>query len=205
MSAHWINDYSSSVLTLVNYIPVVATVVTCVFSLVLARATLRQVEATDKGLALAREEFEREWSPELHIKLRRLSATDVEIVVTNLARASVLLQILQFRNLSRGTNFDRVVLNDPLIGGMTWTESMGKRLSAMTGPEYEGVIDACVTFFASGRMYRTDWFRFTVLVHNGHILRVDAVTSPARRVSILHGYEQQDEIELGKDIVEAES
>jgi hypothetical protein len=205
MSAHWINDYSSSVLTLVNYIPVVATVVTCVFSLVLARATLRQVEATDKGLALAREEFEREWSPELHIKLRRLSATDVEIVVTNLARASVLLQILQFRNLSRGTNFDRVVLNDPLIGGMTWTESMGKRLSAMTGPEYEGVIDACVTFFASGRMYRTDWFRFTVLVHNGHILRVDAVTSPARRVSILHGHEQQDEIELGKDIVEAES
>jgi hypothetical protein len=54
-------------------------------------------------------------------------------------------------------------------------------------------------------MYRTDWFRFTVLVHNGHILRVDAVTSPARRVSILHGHEQQDEIELGKDIVEAES
>ena len=70
MSAHWISDYSSSVLTLVNYIPVVATVVTCVFSLVLARATLRQVEATDKGLALAREEFEREWSPELQAQYR---------------------------------------------------------------------------------------------------------------------------------------
>src|SRR5437868_13129916 len=123
----WLNDHTGLVTTLINYVPIVTTVVTCIFSLVLARATLRQVEATDKGLALAREEFEREWSPELHIKLRRLSATDVEIVVTNLARASVLLQVLQFRNLSRGTNFDRCVLNDPLIGGITWTESMGKR------------------------------------------------------------------------------
>src|SRR5438270_12343571 len=107
----WLNDHTGLVTTLINYVPIVTTVVTCVFSLVLARATLRQVEATDKGLALAREEFEREWSPELHIKLRRLSATDVEMIVTNLARASVLLQVLQFRNLSRGTDLDRVVLN----------------------------------------------------------------------------------------------
>ena len=120
MSAHWFIDHSGSVISLVNYVPVVATIVTCVFSLVLARATLRQVEATDKGLALAREEFEREWSPELHIKLRRLSATDVEIVVTNLARASVLLQVLQFRNLSRGTNFDRC-----------WATRRGRRSSTI--------------------------------------------------------------------------
>src|SRR6185312_12622801 len=72
--------------TLISYIPVIATIVTTFFSIILARATLRYVEATDKGLALAREEFEREWTPELHIKLRRLSATDVEIVVTNLAK-----------------------------------------------------------------------------------------------------------------------
>src|ERR1700740_2260318 len=106
----WITSYRIQFSTLVAYIPVVATVVTCVFSLVLARATLRYVEATDKGLALAREEFEREWSPELHIKLRRLSANDAEIVVTNLARASVLLQVLQLRNLKTSVPFDRCVL-----------------------------------------------------------------------------------------------
>ena len=49
-------------------IPIIATIVTTLFSVILARATLRYVEATDKGLALAREEFEREWSPDLHIK-----------------------------------------------------------------------------------------------------------------------------------------
>ena len=76
--------------TLITYIPVMATVVTCFFSVILARATLRYVEATDKGLALAREEFEREWSPELHIKLERISPSEARIVVTNLGRTSVL-------------------------------------------------------------------------------------------------------------------
>src|SRR2546430_8635170 len=59
---------------LVEYIPVIATVVTTILSVVLARATLRYAKATDKSLALAREEFERVWSPELHIKLERVSA-----------------------------------------------------------------------------------------------------------------------------------
>ena len=96
--------------------------------------------------------------------------------------------------------FERCVLNDPLIGGLTWTESVGERLRAMTGHEFEGVVDVSITFFASGRMYRTDWFRFNVLVHNGHILRVEAVTLPARRVRVAHGHEQQVELELVKDV-----
>src|SRR6266853_2965400 len=93
--------------TLISYIPVMATVVTCFFSVVLARATLRYVEATDKGLALAREEFEREWSPELHIKLERISATEARVVVTNLAKISVLLQLVQLRKLSHAVTFER--------------------------------------------------------------------------------------------------
>jgi hypothetical protein len=199
----WVSDHFGVVNTVINYIPVVATVVTSVLSLVLARATLRYVEATDKGLALARAEFEREWAPELHIKLRRLSATDVEIVVTNLAKVSVLLQVVQFRNLSTSVPFDRWVLNDPLIGGMAWTENVGKRIAAMTGHEFEGVLDASATFFAAGRMYRTDWFRFNALVHNGHFLRVDAVNVAARRVKVEHVHEEVLESEMGRDVVEA--
>jgi len=83
--------------TLLSYIPVIATIVTTFFSIILARATLRYVEATDKGLALAREEFEREWSPDLHIKMERVSASEARIIVTNLAKTSVLLQLLQLR------------------------------------------------------------------------------------------------------------
>jgi len=86
MHIQWMNAYSIPFSSLVNYIPLVATVVTCVLSVILARATLRYAEAADKGLALAREEFEREWSPELHLKLERISATETQIVVTNLAK-----------------------------------------------------------------------------------------------------------------------
>src|SRR5216683_2602793 len=126
--------------TLIAYIPVIATVVTCFFSVVLARATLRYVEATDKGLALAREEFEREWSPELHIKLERISATEARVIVTNLAKSSVLLQLLQLRKLSHAVPFERCRLNDPLVGGMTWSQEMGRRILACTEQDFEGPI-----------------------------------------------------------------
>ena len=107
--------------TLISYIPIIATIVTTLFSVVLARATLRYVEATDKGLALAREEFEREWNPDLHIKMERISSDEARVIVTNLAKASVLLQLLQLRKLSHVMPFERCRLNDPLVGGMTWS------------------------------------------------------------------------------------
>ncbi len=86
MSVPSITSFRLSFTTLVSYIPLIATVVTCLFSVILARATLRYVEATDKGLALAREGFEREWTPDLHLKLERVSTTEANIIVTNLRR-----------------------------------------------------------------------------------------------------------------------
>jgi membrane protein YdbS with pleckstrin-like domain len=170
---------------LVDYIPLAATVVTCFLSVILARATLRYAEATDKSLALAREEFEREWSPELHIKLERTAADEARIVVTNLAKISVLLQLMQVRKISHAVPFERSLLNDPLVGGMTWTQDIGKPLLACTGAEFTGLIAASVTFYSSGRMFRTDWFRFHVQVSDGRILRVNPTNVPARRVRVL--------------------
>lgn len=168
--------------TLVSYIPIIATIVTTLFSVILARATLRYVEATDKGLALAREEFEREWNPDLHIKLERVSPTEARIIVTNLAKTSVLLQLLQLRKLSHAMPFERCRLNDPLVGGMTWTDEMGKRILACTGYEFEGPIAAAMTFYAAGRMYRTDWFRSQIVVREGHIVSLEPSNMPTRRV-----------------------
>lgn len=170
---------------LLAYIPVLATVVTCYFSVILTRATLRYVAATDKGLALAREEFEREWSPELHLKIERISPTEARIVATNLAKLSVLLQLLQIRKITFMVPFERCVLNDPLVGGMTWTQEIGKRLITCTGNDFEGQIAASMTFFASGRMFRTDWFRFHIQVERGRIVRLDPSNIPARRVRVL--------------------
>jgi hypothetical protein len=185
MHMQWINSYRIPFTTFISYVPIIATVVTCFFSVVLARATLRYVEATDKGLALAREEFEREWSPELHIKLERISATEARVVVTNLAKISVLLQLVQLRKLSHAVPFERCRLNDPLVGGMTWTQELGKRLLACTGEEFEGPIAASMTFYASGRMFRTDWFRSHIQVRDGRIISLEPSNIPARRVRVL--------------------
>src|SRR4029077_16005547 len=91
MHMQMMNSFRIPFTTLISYIPIIATIVTTLFSVILARATLRYVEATDKGLALAREEFEREWSPDLHIKMERVSASEARVIVTNLAKTSVLL------------------------------------------------------------------------------------------------------------------
>jgi hypothetical protein len=185
MSLPAINSVRTSFGAFVTYIPLIATVVTCFFSVILARATLRYVEATDKGLALAREEFEREWTPDLHIKLERISATEARVIVTNLAKSSVLLQLLQLRKISHAVPFERCRLNDPLVGGMTWSQEIGKRIVACTNKDFEGPIAASMTFYAAGRMFRTDWFRSHIQVRDGRILSLEPSTMPARRVRVV--------------------
>src|ERR1700728_5025643 len=185
MNPQFMNSIRTPVSVLLSYVPIMATVVTCFFSVVLARATLRYVEATDKGLQLAREEFEREWSPELHLKLERVSASEAKIIVTNLAKTSVLLQLVQLLKLSHAVPFERCRLNDPLVGGMTWTQEMGKRILACTGDEFEGPIAASMTFYCSGRMFRTDWFRSQIQVRDGRILSRHPSNMPARRVRVI--------------------
>jgi hypothetical protein len=196
----WINSFRMSFTTLLSYIPILATIVTCFFSVILVRATLRYVEATDKGLALAREEFEREWSPDLHIKLERISNTEAKIVVTNLAKSSVLLQLLQLRKISHAVPFERCRLNDPLVGGMTWTEEMGKRILACTGKEFEGPIAASITFYCSGRMFRTDWFRSQIQVSEGRILSLEPSNMPARRVRVIERKGQERRRDFVQDV-----
>ena len=200
MSMPAINSLRNSATTLVTYIPLIATVVTCFFSVILARATLRYVEATDKGLALAREEFEREWTPDLHIKLERISATEARVIVTNLAKSSVLLQLLQLRKLSHAVPFERCRLNDPLVGGMTWTEELGRRILACTGKEFEGPIAASMTFYAAGRMFRTDWFRSHIQVRDGRILTLEPTNTPARRVRVIERKGQERRREFVQDV-----
>src|ERR1700745_4057117 len=168
--------------TLMSYIPVIATIVTTFFSIVLARATLRYVESTDKGLALAREEFEREWNPDLHIKMERVSNTEAQLIVTNLGKTSVLLQLLQLRKLSHATPLQRSRLTDPLFAAPPCTKKMDKRLLACTGYEFEGPIAAAMTFYAAGRMYRTDWFRSQIVVREGRVVSLAPSNIPTRRV-----------------------
>lgn len=201
MHMQWFSRYNIPFNLIVTYIPLVATVATTILSLVLARATLRYAESSDKSLALARDEFERQWSPELHIKLEKASARQAKIVITNLARISVLLQMIQLRRLSMAVPSLRSFVNEPLVGGTTWNEELGQRLFAATGDDYDGQIAAAVTFYCSGRLFRTDWFRFQIQVSHGEIVRLDPVNIAARRVRVLDGSAKTRQ-EMVKDVVE---
>src|SRR5262249_34781438 len=175
MFTQWFTQHSIPFQVIVAYVPLVATIATTILSIVLARATLRYAETTDKSLALAREEFERQWSPELHIKLEKISSRKTKIVVTNLAKISVLLQMVQLRRISMAVPSLRSTLNEPLVGGSTWSDELGQYLFTCTGDDYEGQIAASVTFYASGRLFRTDWFRFQIQVRHGEVLQLEPV------------------------------
>lgn len=204
MHFQWLSQHTIPFQIVVEYIPLMATVATTILSIVLARATLRYAETTDNSLALAREEFERQWSPELHVKLEKLSNRQTRVVVTNLARISVLIQMVQLRQLSMAVPALRSFLNEPLVGGCTWTDELGKHMFACTGDDYDGQIAASVTFYASGRLFRTDWFRFQIEVSHGDILRLEPVNIAARRVQAL-GDEEEVKQELVEDVVKAKA
>jgi hypothetical protein len=204
MHTQWFSQHSIPFQLIVAYIPLIATIATTILSIVLARATLRYAETTDKSLALAREEFERQWSPELHVKLEKLSNRQTKIVVTNLGRISVLLQMVQLRQLSMAVPALRSFMNEPVVGGCTWTDELGKHLYTCTGDDYEGQIAASVTFYASGRLYRTDWFRFQIEVSRGEILRLEPVNIAARRVQTLDAHEELQQ-ELVQDVVKTKA
>lgn len=180
-----IHGYRLSVPDLVNFIPVLATIVTTFLSIVLARATLRYAHAADRTLELAHEQFEREWAPELHVRLERVSAGEARFIITNLARTSVLLQLVQLRSTTHALPFEKQYLNDPLVGGTAWTHPVGDRLLHLAGHNFQGVIGASASFYCSGRLFRSDWFRFKVEIRNGRIDHIDPVIIPARRVRVL--------------------
>ena len=201
MNMQLVNQFRIPFSTLISYIPIIATIVTTLFSVILARATLRYVEATDKGLALAREEFEREWNPDLHVKIERVSNTEAKVIITNLAKASVLLQLLQLRKLSHAMPFERCRLNDPLVGGMTWSQEMGRRILACTGSDFEGPIAASVTFYAAGRMFRTDWFRSQIQVREGRLVSLEPSNMPSRRVRAVERKGPERRREFVQDVI----
>jgi len=171
--------------TVISIIPLLATIVTTLVTVILARATLRYAAATDKSLELAREQFEREWAPELHIHIERLSEEDAKVIITNLAKSSVLLQLVQIRKIHDAVPFAKYPLNHPLVGGRSWMEDVGDRFLALGSQEFRGTVAASATFFCSGRLYRTDWFRFELEVSGRNILRLVPITAAANRARVL--------------------
>jgi hypothetical protein len=88
---------------------------------------------------------------------------------------------------------------------MTWTQNFQRRLITATGDDFDGPIAASITFFASGRRFRTDWFRFQIKVKRGQIIDLEPITMAARRVQVLEPEtcepKSDRELELVRDVV----
>src|SRR5579864_1875816 len=177
---HWIAWIAGlgrpSLQTVLSLIPLLATIVTTLVTVILARATLRYAAATDKSL---------ERAPELHIHIERVSEEDASIVITNLAKSSVLLQLVQIRKIHDAVPFAKFALNHPLVGGRSWLQEVGNKFLALGSQEFRGTIAASATFFCSGRLYRTDWFRFELEVSGTSIVRLVPITAAANRARVL--------------------
>ena len=111
------------------------------------------------------------------------------------------MQMVQLRRLSMAVPSSRCFINEPLVGGTTWSDNLGKRFFACTGDEYEGQIADSVTFYAAGRMYRTDWFRFQVRVQDSQLMRLDPVNISARRARALEPRNGNGHSDLVRDVV----
>ncbi|HZU21762.1 MAG TPA: hypothetical protein VE998_02955, partial [Terriglobales bacterium] len=82
------------------------------------------------------------------------------------------------------------------------TQDLGGHLFACTGDDFEGEIAACVTFYASGRLFRTEWFRYRIEVERKKVLQLEPVNIGARRVRAVQG-EAATRQELVKDAIGA--
>jgi hypothetical protein len=77
---------------------------------------------------------------------------------------------------------------------------MGCRILSCTGEEFEGPIAASMTFYAAGRMYRTDWFRAQIQARDGRITSLEPSTMPARRVRVIEREGPERRREFAQDV-----
>jgi hypothetical protein len=57
-----------------------------------------------------------------------------------------------------------------------------------------------MTFYAAGRMYRTDWFRAQIQVRDGRITSLEPSTMPARRVRAVERDGPERRREFAQDV-----
>jgi hypothetical protein len=71
---------------------------------------------------------------------------------------------------------------------------------ACTDKNFEGPIAASMTFYAAGRMFRTDWFRSNIQVRDGRILSLEPSNMPTRRVRAIERKGPERRREFAQDV-----
>ncbi|HUC42237.1 MAG TPA: hypothetical protein VL913_00695 [Candidatus Micrarchaeaceae archaeon] len=140
----------------------------------------RQNEDQQTALQQAREEFDREWQPELRVLVHRTNPQDVKLDLVNLGRTAIQVQSLDIGvghgtslrvkslewirlvpiNESRGDNIHALLIQ-------AMTEQLGITLG-----DSDGDMAVRVRYFSAGASHETEWTRFGVVIRRGSIDKI---------------------------------
>jgi hypothetical protein len=171
----------------------IAAIVTLFLTGLLAYVTWRYTRATDDSLALgrrqlelSREQFEKQWRPDVHLRAI-IDGKDPALEVTNLGRMAIVITSLQLRftDTSHGVLRKPFPRPFPLSAGNR--DSLGRdlvnqALDAVGLSDLVGVtsIEMALTFTALGEYYETAWFRFIATVSRGDVRDLQSIPPPGQ-------------------------
>lgn len=151
-------------------------------TVLLVCAAILSSRSTTKALNLAKEQFDREWKPELGIHLDMVDGKTLHLVVGNLSRAAAWIETLYL--LPRGVADEKAHLATirGVVGGGATTnfEIYGEVLTCLRNlqvfsqptPKWEDSIRIKVGFKYGGLYLETDWQQYIFEIVGGSLSRV---------------------------------
>jgi hypothetical protein len=163
-------------------IQALAALLTFAVTAFLARVTYLYMKATAAALKLSRDQFEREWHPDVHVRAAA-EASSVFLEVTNLGRMAIVVTVLHVRFPDVGPQdlVTPISRPFPLASGARDTLPMSlievaMRQARLTNLIGNTTVEILLGFAALGTKHDTKWFRFLANVERGMIL--DLVSIP---------------------------
>ena len=177
----WLNTNAGAVQAILTIILVIAT---CIY----AYLTHRSLNVARESLKLSREQFEREWKPDLHTTLDLIpvshTSSAARLTVTNLGRVAVVLHQLTIGvKTNAGESDHGFSANAPIRHGEAYEEDITKKLErtleregrlSKDAQQFRAGVSIWVTFYSTGKLSATDAVSFNVESSEGRITRVSS-------------------------------
>jgi hypothetical protein len=179
----FLSEHVTAIQGIAAAVQALAAVVSVVITVALVVITRKYTLLTQAALKLGREQFEREWTPNLHIRAVLNSNDLSELEVTNLGRMSVVVTKLLIRFPTASPSvIERLIPRPfPLSTGARDSVSIMTRLSESMhkldldlNTVNDLPVDIRFDYTALGTPVQTEWFHFSAEIVNGRVCGLDS-------------------------------